>query len=357
MRFKIPIDKGIYEKVKNLSKTKLIWEEEEDTQERVLIYSNPEIEENGYKIYVQAKDYDHLFTEFSVPKVLLGTNIFLVYPDKVAKALDIAQKTIENHYDIKLLNNFAWIVQRVDYCYAWKFEEDYTDQWIIEQLYKFTYPRKEPTKRNTSISWGGSTEKIQFYLKHPEVLDSKEYKKLKKENPALAEFYDQQSKNVLRHEITRRKSKLNNLFGGEVNYKTVVNENLIINTLNETIKTLTNTEQIISMEYKEAVDRLYATYDSVKANRLIQFMYAFYFTNPAIMKLNQKLLKDKSNSTTISRNLKDLREAGVGFLVEGSKHPQINLTIPSPNVINTQDKFAEIAEAISKLRVTTTALD
>jgi len=356
MRFKATCNQEIYEKVRLKSKSKMIWDDEENMQKSVLIYSNPEIEKVGYKIYVQAKDYEHLFIEFSVPKVLLGTNVFLAYPKQVHMALHTVRETIQNHFGIKIDHFANWIVQRADYCYAWKFLEEGLDRWIIEQLYKYNYPRKDPTKKNTSIWFGGTTEKIQFYLKNPEYL-AREYKKLSRTNMRLAEYIKESSTNVLRMEITRRKSKLNDIYGKEVNYTDVIKNDYIVDTLTEATKNLTNSEQTVSMNYFKAVNKIYSTYDKRQANNLIQFLNTYYTNDLERLKFNQSWMKKNMHSSSISRNKKFLRKAGVNILVDNSDYSGFKLDIPSPLVVNTQEQFAEIAVAISKLRIPLKDLD
>ena len=182
MRFKIPSNSDIYNAVKARGTQKLLWDNETDEQKQVLIYNMVEIPDRFYSIYVQAKDYESLFVEFSVPKLLLDTNIFLIYPDQVEEALSLAQRYIEKFFYIKISPYPGWVVQRVDYDYAWKFEKEGQAEWVLDNLFKYNYPRKDPTKKNTSMWFGGTTEKVEFYLKHPEFND--------KSYPAIRKKYD-----------------------------------------------------------------------------------------------------------------------------------------------------------------------
>jgi len=350
LRFKAVGSEEIYKAIKNKGIERLIWDYEKEEQKHVLVYQLVPVPNRDYKIYVQASNYEHFFVEFSLPKILFGTNMFMIYPKQFTTTLIEVYRLVRNflNFPVEPIDN--WIVQRVDYSYVWKFDNAMQALWILQNMAKFQYPRKDLTIRDTSVTINGTSERMIFYLKHDEYVDVT-YKKLLKIQPRLAEFLSEESKNTLRFEIVHMKAKLNSIFGREVTYKEVLGEEYIINTLNTALKTFCNSNTLISMTWHEAVALIYSQLPSREAFNIFGFICMYYPFDMAQRDYNREILKLNCSPSTIYKYKEKLKELGVGILFTNPEFKSIDLNIPNSRVINTEDQVAGIAEAIRDLRI------
>ena len=298
LRFKILGSKEIYNAIKNKGIERVMWDYAEDKQKHVSVYQLILVPSKECKIYIQAQDYEHFFVEFSLPKVLFGTNVFMIYPEQVTATLIEVYRIIRNFLKLPIDSIDNWIVQRVDYSYVWKFDNAMQALWVLENMAKFQYPRKNVTIRDTSVTINGTTERMIFYLKHEEYVD-KTYKKLAKTQPRIAEFLFEESKNTLRFEIVHMKAKLNSIFGSEVTYKEVLGEKYIISTLNEALKTFCNSNTLISMTWHEAVELVYSKLSGREAFNLYGFLCMYYPYDMSQREYNRAFLKQNISPSTI----------------------------------------------------------
>jgi len=290
MRFKVKGDELIYRAIKRNGVERLMWDYVEDIQKHVLVYQMIPIPNRQYKIYIQAQDIEHFFLEFSFPKVLFDTNVFMIYPSQFKNVLFEVYRLVSNFLNLPIDSFENWIVQRVDYCYVWKFvSQDYAS-WVLHNLAKFQYPRKGITIRDTSLEIDGTSERMIFYLKHDEYL-AKTYRKLLKSQPLLADYLLEQSKGTLRFEIVQKKSKLTSLYGREVSYRDILTEENITNTLNSVLKTFCNTDYLVSMTWYEATDLIYSNLQGREALNLFGFMNMWYHFDIAVREYNRAFLK------------------------------------------------------------------
>jgi hypothetical protein len=350
LRFKAKGSEEIYKNIKNSGIERVIWDYAENEQKHVLVYQLVPVPNKDYKIYVQAQDYEHFFIEFSLPKILFGTNIFMIYPKQFATTLIEVYRLIRNFLNLPIEPIDNWIIQRVDYCYVWKFvSQDYA-LWVLQNLAKYQYPRKGITLRDTSIEIAGTSERMIFYLKHDEYL-AKTFRNLSKTQPLLANYLLEQSKGTLRFEIVQKKSKLTSLYGREVTYKDILTEENIKNTLNSVLKTFCNTDYLVPMTWYEATDLIYSNLQGREAFNLFGFMNMWYHFDLAVREYNRAFLKKNISPSTIYKNKQKLKEIGVGILFTNPDFKAVDLAIHSSNVINKEDDVAGIAKAIRDLLI------
>lgn len=350
MRFKIEGNNLIYNAIKNNGIERVIWDYVENTQKHVLVYQLISIPNRLYKIYIQAQDYEHFFIEFSLPKILFDSNVFMVYPSQFSRILLDVYLALKNFLNTPLPSIDTWIVQRVDYSYVWKLPSQSYALWVLNNLSKYQYPRKGVTLRDTSLTIDGTTEKMIFYMKQDEFL-ANSYRKMYKEQPLLADYFVEQAKGALRFEITQKKAKLTSLFGREVTYKDVLSEKHIIDTLNSTLKTFCNTDYLVSMTWYEATELIYSNFEGREAFNLFGFMNMWYHFDLAVREYNRNYLNNNFSRSSIGNYRKKLKETGIGILFTNPEFKAIDLSIPNDLAINKAEDVAGIAEAIRDLRV------
>jgi len=350
IRFKIEGSNEIYQAIKSRGIERLMWDYSNDTQKNVLVYHKIPVPNKDYEIYIQAHNTEHFFIEFSLPKMLFGTNVFMVYPEQVRNILYDVYRILSNFLNHTIESFDDWIVQRVDYCYVWKFLSQSIAFWVLQNLSKYQYPRKGNVNRVTSLQILGTSERMIFYLKNNEFLDQT-YNKLYRSQPDLADYLLEQSKGTLRFEIVHTKSKLNSLYGKEVTYKEILTEENIINTLNSVLKTFCNSNNLISMSWQKATDLIYESCNKREAYNLFGFMNLWYHNDLAVREFNRNFLKENTSPSTIYKNKQKLKDLGIGILFTNPEYESIDLSIPSNNVINKKEQVAEIAAAIRDLRI------
>lgn len=109
-----------------------------------------------------------LTLELSLPKFVYGHNIRLLYG--WVTALEELKKQLEKQLSCRFPPVTDWKVKRLDPCYTWDCPSQDTAQTLLECLKRLPYPRKKPTKNDTSISFTGKTYTFKFYLKLPEFI-------------------------------------------------------------------------------------------------------------------------------------------------------------------------------------------
>lgn len=272
--------------------------------------------------FFQGKD-GFWYLELSLPKYINGHNVYLLYDYRHALRLlhaELCRKISQNFPPIE-----KWNVQRVDLCYAWKYEDQEKAVQAIRSLHTLDYDRKSKTIIDDNIMFKGSSYSIKFYLKHPEVFKH-DYKILKLQgNQELAERVLNVSQGVLRFEITMRKDALVNHFERNVNINDITTE-FIFNRFDFYLNKLMGISN--TSNYLQNRKKLIMMYGSTKAGHLLLFLN-FYQTH------GKKEIKSFFDRATIYRNIKLLKKANISLVdLSGS---QIELRIPSPQVVNFQD--------------------
>ena len=155
-----------------------------------------------------------LVVELSLPKFWYGDNVRLLYEPR--KALELLRNYLNKVFGLKTRRKFcsveSWKVNRLDVCYTWRFPNQQLAQHFLDALKLQRFPYKEPTTRETSLTFTGgdySTYSAKFYLKLPEFLKH-DAKAMRKARAAESEikFRQQYAEGLLRFEVTLREKWL-----------------------------------------------------------------------------------------------------------------------------------------------------
>jgi len=236
-----------------------------------------------------------VFLEFSLPKLVLKTNIFLVARRSVSEAVEhvyLALKQLAPDFPL----SDVWAVQRLDCCYNWFTHSEEIAKQLLEAVRKSTIEKKHRVAFDTSFSDIGSWYTMKFYLKHPEFM-ANSYSQIKKlYGVELAYELSEASKGVLRYEVELRKEQLIKEFGEDLRWG-VIKEKLSI-----TMRLLTKYLDKYSMHIvnltniEEAQKVLEQKYGESKAIRLITFLQypkiAKKFYSRKTIYTYKKMLKD-----------------------------------------------------------------
>lgn len=332
IRFKIPLSERQY----NLIKKKSVeLKETDNTTQKInfqLIKFNELVGSFSRNISIFLDSTDFLFLEFSLPKQIMGHNVFLLSTHNLQDNLETVQNSL-----VKVFSDFPavfyWEYQRIDFCYAWKMLDDLAARSTVAILQSLEFPRKKTYKYDSSVMFLGKTYSLKFYMKHEEFFthDFKELRKLGKKQMEFAYEILQISSGVLRFEVTCRKAQLYQLFdlvSPQPLYLTdLLTDDKIISILNHFLQPLLKMKSNEVTTKQEAADKLLRFYTPTKALRLYQFMSLFYSTNST----DKMMLRDIER-TARWRYLRDLKKAHVGIPIDvpGS----VPLLIPSDYVVN-----------------------
>jgi hypothetical protein len=181
IRFKIPVNPEIYSLIK--AKSKQRFEIDTVTQKIEFNISTRDIQIGSYDYHINIiairRMENVLFLEFSVPKVMYGHNIYL-YSPSIEPPLKIVHEAIEKAFEINFTHYDLWTIQRLDICYAWKFNTQEEAYLAFLVLNPFDYSRKNKVSFDTSFESMGSSFDFKGYLKLDEFKkhDFKRFHKL-----------------------------------------------------------------------------------------------------------------------------------------------------------------------------------
>lgn len=278
------------------------------------------------KITVRSYDDLNVHVELSLPKFVFGHNVFLLYPSQTEEAASMLQDKLREHFG-SFPPYKEWRVERLDICYAWRFEDQRAALHALSVLKAFDYPRKQKHIYNTSVQWSGRTYSLKFYLKLDEfqVHGLKELKD-KFFSGEVLKLAD----GVLRFEVTCRKAQLVELFDKKNIYIfDLKDEDFVVTALDNFLKKLLSNLNPHTTNNIEVLKRLHKTFTPRKAQVLMHFYKEWYSSDV----YDRQLLKDAYCQSTIWRKKHDLVVAGVGL--PATDIPlDFSLDIPSDKVVN-----------------------
>ena len=336
IRFKIPITPEIYQNIKKQSKELMRYDNRKDLIEFRFFDDTVKLKSYYRDVHIKINEtYSDkvCFLEFSIPKLYYQHNVFLLYPDKVLQVLQDLHNDLVNRYlsfpDINL-----WYVQRVDFCYSWKYNnEDYLNL-VLDFLKSLDYKSKKRYIYDTSVMWSSRSFTLKFYSKSDEFY-SHDFKILNKfkETTELAHNILTLSKGILRFEATLRKLCFPTYFPNH-NSDTLTIYDVLTYNIDDILSNFINsiiTVRPVVMSNEDILTRLIDVYGTSPALRYYMFLQLWNSGK------NQRSLLKKYSRSTISRNKLALKNAGIGLNIDLLKD-DINISIPSDIVINSSNR-------------------
>ena len=270
-------------------------------------------------------DYKAQF-QVSLPKQHYGHNIYLLPCSLVEQVLFGLQDKLR-----EFVGDFPpykeWVIERLDLCYAWRFQDQATALGVLRVLTCFDFPRKKKfVYPDESIHWAGRSYAVKFYLKALEFLKH-DHRQIFKTDKDLANVWSNLSMGVLRFELSFRKRMLPELFYGKerLTYKDVLDEEHIFEILNKyKNKLLCNLDPRLTSD-RDVIEILKQAYKHKKALRLYTFINNF-----SSLAHEKQFLKENYHQTTIWRNKRDLSIAGVGIRTD---IPSLDFSLDIPSTL------------------------
>lgn len=301
----------------------------------------------GYAVRVwipKRVDQSNMYLEFSLPKLLFGTNVLLFPPSLLIQSVMFVKEKVEKENGLTLPPIQDWKLQRLDICYTWKFKSEYVALQILELLKRYGYPRKNRVIHDTSLKYGGWTYKLQFYKKRDEFLQSKDYKNLVAFSSGYAKYLNDLSLGTLRFELQLFRKKIQDLFGQNPPLSMFADTRLLEKTLSDHLETLIGDRSIKVIDSFQVMKQLQEVYSIKQSLRLFQF-FSTYTTSESA----KNVLKKGYTQSTLIRNLKDIRKAGVS-LSSNTISLHSSFSIPSQFAVSqpTADTASAVTQGLNK---------
>ena len=327
IRFRIPISKETYELVRKSSSEFHMHNNPLKRIDYTVIKGDAKLGSYNRKVNIILYDEDSIYLELSLPKYVFGHNVFLLSVSQFSKVIDMLYTNLVDKFG-QWPETSEWEIMRIDLCYAWKFVIEKEAEKILSILRSYNYPKKRQSFYDTSIMSVGSTYSVKFYLKKPEY-KTHDFKALSEQYLEYAYDILDYSENILRFEVTLRKPAIKSLFKSRILQTSDITEENVNRILLYILKKFLGESTPISMTSTEAYQTLKGKYTEQKAIRLWQF-YRVYRSEE---KEEQQIIKNTYNRSTIYRNLRDIKLAGVGLHTQ-NKPMEFDLSIPSKYEVN-----------------------
>ena len=333
IRFRIPVSFDVREKI--LAKCVETSRFDHISEQEIFRFSRQDLELGSFdrKVSIYLPDDDYCILEFSVPKFLLGHNVFLISFEEFWNGVCRMDSVLKKYFGDFPDYNF-WEIMRIDLCYAWKFQEQSQAESMLDLLANFNFPRKKKCTYDTSVMYIGKTYSLKFYLKYPEYF-THDFRFLRDHGyPDFAYNILNVSRGVLRFEATLRSQYLHYHFGK----KHVFMEHLTKSKLFDMMVSLFG-------YYMGGFDIKYATKRASKKRLQDYFgkkkggrLWVFYIY---LLSEGKQNLLGIYEPSTIYQYLREIREAGIKLSYKKVNFDNFQLSIPSKNVVNDIGLFAK----------------
>ena len=329
IRFKIDIDSGLYETIRNKSTELVRRDNNIGVINLHLLRSDVRLGSYDNHLNIIVPNNNEMYLEFSVPKVMYGHNVYLLYKNKLYITIRYIHKKLEEYFGV-FPDIDRWKVQRLDLCYSWKFENQDKAYDVLMLLRSFKVPRKTMVKWDNSVMGKGSDYTMKFYLKYDEFF-AHDFKVMRKNKKYRDKSFDvlHLSEGVLRFEVTIREKQLKRDFGKKyISIFDIIKCDVDI-LLKKYFDKFMCYENKNTMKSEEVMQQLKLVYRPVKALHLWQFYELYHNSDEE----KQRIMEDSVDRVTLWRYKSDLVNAGIGLPRDTIKM-DFDLDIPSKFCIN-----------------------
>lgn len=270
------------------------------------------------------KNNQEMFFELSLPKYAFGNNVQMLYRSELPFVIDNLYTELTTKF-IYFPHPSAWEIQRIDFCYNWKFDTKEEMIEVLNLLRLLEYPRKQKYLYDTSLMFRGKTYSVKFYQKNPEFLKHDYPALIKKaergvftdgEQIESAEKLKMQSENMLRYEVTMRKQSLLKIYDKQIiKIDDIINGKAPKEILKTYLDKLLKYVNINALNEQSALDKLKLKYRHSKAYKLFNFYSDLYSEDG----LKKEMLKQSYSRSQFYKNKRDLRLAGLGVPIQNAE--------------------------------------
>jgi hypothetical protein len=290
-----------------------------------------------------------LKVEFSLPHLVLGSNVAMVY--NIEQAINLANVLLPDVPGIPKLDLWDGVVCRLDICYNHQVGDPVP--YFIQALKSLEYPRRE----TITYSRGG------VVFKNKQVL-TKFYGKEKERLEIGDEGGAELARGILREETSLGRKHIKKLAGKKEPILRDINLDMLITVLEEDLKALNLLDVSIGTA-DTTLEKLIEKYGELEGA-----IYEAYLRKKLVIPSNEELARMlKMNPRTLERRIAKILEAGIPLTITKSEEPLPPLVIdrelihrlaeeqilfdegrglPSPALVNSLAQSGQ--ESVSKLR-------
>jgi len=330
VKFKIPIDDEAYESIKLLAHVHIGY----IPGIRVVNYfvTKTRIDLGSHSYFRQitvprefiSGSENFMFLELSIPKYVYNHNV------KMIKASDFQNIMLNLHEELRNHRIRAdlkdWEIMRLDLCYSWKMSSSEDLNNALNILQNLRYSRKKRYNYDTSVMFKGSAYTVKFYSKYEEFLKH-DYNRIWKQDDGLADEILLLAENILRFEVTIRKTHFITVFRKKSIGVYDITEDVVLDTMNFYFKKLIKLVDVDVSNKISVYDKLIVTFGEVKGRDIYEKYRLCISKDPT----DQKAFNSYSYSNRY-KFYEHLKKANVGLETENSDY-EFNLTIPSENAV------------------------
>jgi II/X family phage/plasmid replication protein len=284
----------------------------------------------GINIFHDIYKENKIFIELSLPKFLMGNNIYMITPEQATSACESLRKILIDKFGaFPQVKN--WLVTRLDLCYSWQLENEDAVISLLGIIRTFSYPRKKSIDFRTSIYSHSEASTVKFYHKGTEFKQH-DYKPISKIHLPTAFELLHLSNNLLRFEIELRKKQLVKEFDNvELCVYNLFEEKTIIKILNKYFNKQmngNNTALTTNIDnYKKLINFCNTSSEAVH-------LYEFYKLLHSPIKEDREFLKHSYSKATFYRKKALLKLSKVGLSTPDTNLQKFQFSIPSRHAVN-----------------------
>lgn len=246
------------------------------------------------------------FVEFSVPKYERGNNVEMIYPHNLPMIIEKLYKELCAFMNYNLPHYSKWPIYKLDVSYNWIFKNKEEAEYALGFISRIDYPRKKKYLYDTSVMYTGTAYTIKFYLKGEEFRKN-DFKEVSTDHAPQLQAW---ANKILRFEVALKKTQLKQQFLSEQVFIDVVANDWeieeILKSYLDKVFFYLNTETTTN---ERVIEKLHQRFTKSKATRLYQFYRGYYFDE----NIKSLFLQGGLDRSTIYRNKKDLKRAGIGI--------------------------------------------
>lgn len=211
---------------------------------------------------------------------------------------------------------------QADYCYNFRFESQEYAEVIMSYIKRLPFTRKKKYIYDSSVMFKGRTYTVKFYLKHQEY-KVHDFQKFYRKNRKVAQLAGEKSKGIIRFEVSLRTQALAQYFGKRLVWLPDIAEKSDPKVLLKHYlrKTFSYVDQEVVSDLT-AQNKLVQNYGARKAFRLLNFWKSYYSED----ELEHQRAKRSYSRSQVWRNLKDIKQAGLGLPQDDTIAEKVNLS-------------------------------
>lgn len=334
VRFRIPCNPEQVEKIKEFSN--VLQKYNKDTGQVHFSIHNLlfEIPSHSYGINIFIDNHSHVYLELSVAKWAFSTNVYMCDVNDFEPILmSIFDAMVRKFGSFPPI--YVWDIYRIDLCLSWKFKFLGQAEDCLEFIKTLSYPKKKKYLYADSVMYRGRKYTVKFYLKHEEFLKH-DLTKLGRRYPEDVDRYIEDSRNILRYEVTFRREHLLRMFKDDIIPIQFITKRWAKATLQKHINVLFKYTNLEIMEKTQVYNLLRKNYSKGKASRLYNFYKQYYSSD----EYERQLARDAFPYSTAWRYKTELLKVGVGVPAEFITEPELQSIRTTGKVHNPLQKLS-----------------